>query len=150
VEQIDVPAHGFYTAEIREGGQRQGFEIITLAGDRAILAHVGFQSDHRISKYRVDVSALEAVAVAAVRMGIGAGGLVVIDEIGPMELVSDRFRRVVVDALDSEVAVLGTIHQRSTPFIDRIKARRDVEVIEVSRENRDRLVDQVLDRLQVQ
>jgi nucleoside-triphosphatase len=147
VSRLKVPAHGFYTAEIRQEGRRRGFEIVTLAGERATLAHVDIASEHRISKYGVDVPALDRVGVAAIEAGMDAGGLVVIDEIGPMEVMSPRFRQAVLDALDSGVQIIGTIYGRSAPFTDRIKDRSDVEVITVTRENRDALVGQILKRL---
>jgi nucleoside-triphosphatase len=147
VARLDIPAHGFYTAEIRHGGRRQGFEIVTLAGERATLAHVDIRSEHRISKYGVDVSALDRVGVTAIEAGIDAGGLVVIDEIGPMEVMSARFRHAVLDALKSEAQLVGTIHERSAPFTDRVKSRSDVEVIAVTRDNRDALVEQILERM---
>jgi nucleoside-triphosphatase len=147
VSRLHVPAHGFYTAEIRQGRRRQGFEIVTLAGERATLAHVDIHSEHRISRYGVDVSALERVGVAAIEAGIDAGGLLVIDEIGPMEMMSPRFRQAVLEALDSDVQVIGTVYGRSARFTDQLKGRADVEVITVTRENRDALVEQILEQL---
>jgi nucleoside-triphosphatase len=147
VSGLDMPAHGFYTAEIRGHGRRQGFEIVTLAGERLTMAHVDIQSRHRISKYGVDLSALDRTGVGAIRAGIDAGGLIVIDEIGPMEVLSQRFRQAVSDALDSDAQVVGTIYGRSAPFTDRIKGRPDVDLITVTRENRDALPGEILARL---
>jgi nucleoside-triphosphatase len=147
VSGLDVPAHGFYTAEIRERGRRQGFEIVTLAGERATMAHVHIESGHRISKYGVDVSAVDRVGVGAIRAGIDAGGLIVIDEIGPMEVLSQSFRRAVLKAFDSDAQVMSTIYSRSAPFTDHIKDRPDVELVVVTRENRDALPGQILAKL---
>ena len=148
VEQLDVPAGGFYTGEIRERGTRKGFEIVTLDGQRGILAHVDIRSAKRIGKYGVDVATLDALGVDAIQRAIDAQGIVVIDEIGPMEILSRRFREAVLDALESEAAVLGTIVSRSTPFTDSIKAMPQVRLIEVRPDNRDALVSHILDRLQ--
>ena len=44
VERLSRPTGGFYTCELREGGRRTGFEIVTLDGQRATLSHVDFDS----------------------------------------------------------------------------------------------------------
>jgi nucleoside-triphosphatase len=139
------PAGGFYTQEIREAGRRMGFEIITLDGGRGILAHVDISSKHRISKYGVDLSALETFAIPAMLDAVEHNKLVVIDEIGPMELLSPEFRRVLLDILGSSASVLGSIVWRSTPFTDQIKSRPDVTLLEVTPENREELFEVILE-----
>lgn len=141
IDRLDADAGGFYTTEMRDtaSDRRIGFRIHTLEGRTAILASVDIEGQPRISKYGVDVAALDEVAVSSVRSAIRSRDLIVIDEIGPMELLSDAFRDAVKEALDSDVPVLGTIVQRSRPFSDQIKTRADVTLIEVSYENRDEL-----------
>ncbi len=138
-------AGGFYTQEIREAGRRTGFKIITLDGGRGILAHVDISSKHRISKYGVDLSALETFAIPAMLDAVEHNKLVVIDEIGPMELLSPEFRQVVLDILGSSASVLGSIVWRSTPFTDQIKSRPDVTLLEVTPENREELFEVILE-----
>jgi len=147
VDAIQMPAGGFYTREIREQGVRKGFEIITLDGQRGILAHVGIRSTKRISKYGVDLAVLDSLAVAAIEEAVAEQRLVVIDEIGPMEILSDRFCRVVIQALESPSFVLGTIAKRSMPFTDRVKSMPGVKVIEVLHGEWDRLLSDVLGML---
>ena len=76
------------------------------------------------------------------------GALVVIDEIGPMEILSEVFCEAVTQALDLNARVLGAVVQRSLPFSDRIKQREDVQLIEVHPGNRDALVEVILNQLQ--
>ena len=52
---------GFYTQEIRLKGQRAGFEVRGLNGGHGILAHVGFQSRHRVGRYGVDLGTFEQI-----------------------------------------------------------------------------------------
>ena len=138
----DLPqrAAGFYTEEIRHRGTRVGFKIVTLDGDEAVLAHVDLKTSEQLGKYRLDLSALETIGVKAIREAVQARRLVVIDEIGPMEIRSPTFRDAVNEALDSAVSVLATISARSLPFTNAIKARSDVRLIEVRASNRERLV----------
>ena len=147
VDKYSGRAGGFYTQEIRERGRRKGFEIVTLEGERGILAHVDHHSQVRVSKYGVDVAALDRIAVDAIQKTIERGGLLVIDEIGPMEISSSRFREAVLHALNSDCDLLGTIVRRRTPFTDKIKSGEDVTLIEVHPGNRHQLVDVILDML---
>lgn len=142
--RLSHPAGGFYTEELRSRGVRQGFRMVTLDGEGAVLAHLDYPGPPRVGRYGVDVAALDRVGVASIRRALASGALVIIDEIGPMELFSPAFCAAVQEALDSPAVVLGTIVRRSRPFADAIKARPDVTVITVTPANRDRLVEQVL------
>ena len=137
---------GFYTEEIRDHGARVGFKVVALGGGEAVFAHVDFKTPERLGKYALDLSALEAVGVNAIRKAVHGERLIVIDEIGPMEIRSAPFREAVVDALDSELPVLATIFLRSLPFTDAIKSRPDVELIEVRPNNREELVPQMSEK----
>jgi nucleoside-triphosphatase len=143
VNKLPQRAGGFYTEEIRSGGTRAGFKIVTLDGDEIVFAHVDFQTAERVGKYRLDLSTLDAVGVKAIREAVQAQRLVVIDEIGPMEIRSMFFREAVNEALDSEVPLLATIFARPLPFTDAIKSRPDVMLIEVRPDNRERLVSEL-------
>ena len=140
VDKLALPAGGFYTEEIRQGGGRVGFKIVTLEEEQAVLAHVSFKSPQRVGKYGLDLSGLETIGLEAIRRAVTARQVVVIDEIGPMELRSAIFREVVSETFDSRSAILGTITARSFPFTTALKRRRDVTVIEVRRDNREQLV----------
>lgn len=128
-------AGGFYTEEIRLAGVRQGFRLVTLAGESATLAHVTIRSPYRVSKYGVDIDSLERVGVAALEQAAERCELVVIDEIGKMELVSARFRESVSRLIDRGKNILGTIMLSPDPWVDRIKRQSQVELITVTRSN---------------
>lgn len=140
-------AGGFYTREVREAGTRLGFEILTLDGRLGTLAHVNIPTPLRVSKYGVDLTFLETEVIPTIEEAVNEQALVVIDEIGPMEIRSRLFREVVRETFDSGVPILATIVQRSTTFGDSIKQRQDVRMIEVTRENRDGLVRHIIDML---
>jgi nucleoside-triphosphatase len=146
VNELVLPAGGFYTEEIRERRRRVGFKIVTLEGKEAVLAHVDFKTAQCVGKYRLDLAGLETVGIEALRTALRARQLVVIDEIGPMEIRSRIFCDVVNEALDSGAPILGTITARPFPFTDTIKKRPDVTMIEVRSENRERLVSELSDQ----
>ena len=142
-----VKGGGFYTEEMRTGGIRQGFRIVALDGQEAILAHVSISSPYQVSKYRVDTDALDRVGVAALRQALKESDLIVIDEIGKMELLSPEFREAVTQVLDSGKKVLGTIMLNPHPFADEIKRHPEVEILPVTRDNHPQVMNRVLDWL---
>ena len=142
-----VKVGGFYTEEIRINGVRQGFRIITLDGNEAILAHVDISSPYQVSKYKVDLASLDKIAVAALHQALEESDLIVIDEVGKMELLSPEFREVVSQAIDSGKEVLGTIMLNPHPFADKIKSRPQVRTLLVTRDNRNRVLQDILDWL---
>ena len=142
--KYDGEAGGFYTQELSVAGTRVGFEIATLDEQRGILAHVDLPKMKSIGKYGVDLSALENIGIQAVERAIRRNWLVVIDEIGPMEIFSNKFRNLVDLAIISDARFLGTIVRRSTPFTDEIKRRPEITLIEVNANNRDHLPDRII------
>ena len=139
-----VPMAGFYTAEVRSGGSRLGFEICGLDGKRRTLAHVDIRSRHRVGKYGVDTDGFEAFLETLDLLNPDAA-LIVIDEIGKMELFSTAFRSLVRDALNSDREVLATIPWKGDKFIQDIKRRTDIRLFEVTAENRDRLPGDIVE-----
>ena len=132
---------GFYTEELREQGRRVGFDVVTVDGQRAPLARAG-AAGPRVSRYGVDVGSFEDLGVAALESGLARGDRVlVIDEIGKMELHSDRFVRLLqrILAPGAEWPVLGTILLGRHPGLHWLEGRRDIERISVSPGNRDEL-----------
>ncbi len=148
VENLNGDAGGFYTEEIREGGLRKGFRLTTLDGERRILAHVGMQSRNRVGKYGVDLQAVE-LGVEAVQQAIRSGKLVIIDEIGEMELLSISFREAVLAAILNPQPLVATIRDASNPYCDFLKARSDVSVVLMNEENREEVPNQVMHLLKV-
>ena len=137
-------AGGFYTEEIRSQGVRQGFRLVTLDGHSAILAHIAIHSPYRVSKYGVDIDSLDEVGVSALQRAAQQYDLVVIDEIGKMELFSVEFRNSVSEIIDSGKKVLGTIMFNPNPWADAIKRHPQVNLITVTRDNHHQVLDELL------
>jgi len=134
---------GFYTLEMSHEGKRTGFAIHTLDGRVGRLAEAGLESRFRLGRYGIDMEQFEDVALSALEEAINKGMMVVIDEIGYMELKSRRFRELILKALDSKPPVLATIMRSHFDFPDDIKARDDVMLITVKVDNRDRIVEEI-------
>ena len=137
-------AGGFYTEEIRSRGTRLGFRLITLDGQSVILAHVDIHSPYRVSKYGVDIDSLDRVGVSALHRAARECDLVVIDEIGKMELFSANLREAVSQMIDSGVRILGTIMLNPNPWADAIKRQPQVNLITVTRDNYQQVLAELL------
>jgi len=141
---------GFYTEEIREKGIRLGFQAVAMNGSSAVFAHRNFQTDpeHRVGRYGVKPEVLETLVLAHLSPQGKAVHLVIVDEIAKMELLSMPFREGLLQALDSDCPLLGTISLKGTGFIKQVKRRDDVELFKITTENRNVLGEQVCRRLQ--
>jgi nucleoside-triphosphatase THEP1 len=69
---------------------------------------------------------------------------VIIDEIGKMECLSLLFRDIVLRLLDADQPVIATIGKKGTPFMEGIKKRSDLKLVEVTLENRERIRDDLI------
>jgi nucleoside-triphosphatase len=137
---------GFYTQEIRQHGQRVGFEAIGLNGQTTTLAHVDSPSPHRVGRYGVDLGGFEAIVQAELARPADCVDVFVIDEIGKMECLSRVFVEAVTRVLDSPVPILATVAAKGGGFIAAVRGRPDVEVIAVSTDNRDKLAAELASR----
>jgi nucleoside-triphosphatase len=141
-----LEVRGFFTREVRKGGRRVGFAVESIGGERATLAHVRLSGPPRVGKYGVDLEAFERVALPAIARP-PREGVVVIDEIGKMELASEPFREAVSGLLEARVDLVATVHVFRDAFTDWLKQRPDVERVPVTSKTRVTLPEQLADRL---
>ena len=140
-------ADGFYTRDLRERGRRVGFLLVSLDGTEGLLAHVDLKHGPRVGKYFVNLEDLESVGTASLHRATRSGKIVILDEIGRMELLSENFMREVLRVMNSPSRVLATIREKGDSFCDSLKRRNDVTLVRVSELNRDGLPDIILGAL---
>ncbi len=141
-----VEVRGFFTRELREHRRRVGFTVETLDGREALLAHVDLEGPPRVGKYGVDLAAFERVALSTLDEPT-AGAVVLVDELGKMELASQLFCEAVLSLFEAPADVVATVHIFRHPFTDSLKGRADVELVQVTHANRDALPGAIADRL---
>jgi nucleoside-triphosphatase len=134
---------GFYTEEIRERGERKGFEIISLEGKKGLLSHKDIKSPHKVGQYKVDIKGFEDL-IDSISFFNPLTRLIIIDEIGKMECLSDQFKRLLKEILDSEKWVITTIALKGSGLIAEVKERNDVRLFEITKKNRDSLFSEIL------
>ncbi|XP_071493917.1 cancer-related nucleoside-triphosphatase homolog [Diadema antillarum] len=149
-----IPTQGFYTEEVRAGGKRIGFDVVTLDGQRGTLAKVGDHKGPKVGQYTVNLPSFEQLALPVVSRkppGRAISPIFVIDEVGKMELFSQGFIQSVRKLLDQHSStVLGTIpipKGRPLGLVEEIRSRPDVKVVTISKDNRDAILGEILDSL---
>ncbi len=142
-DKFGLKIGGIRTAEIRKEGKREGFSIEDLVtGMTGILSHVK-GSGPRVGKYHVNLEDLAGIGADALRNSLDCD-LVVIDEIGPMELKSEEFILAVEEVLESDRPVLAVLHRSSKhPLAQRV--REEFEVLTVDEGNRDNLPGKIVE-----
>ena len=147
IARLDTPANGFYTEEEKHGGRRVGFRMTTLDGKSGYLAHQDISSGFHIRRYGVSIESIEAVAVPSL-MPVD-DHIIILDEIGKMECFSEKFKKAALRALDSPNVVIGTIAFGGTDFIHEVKERKDIEIYEVTLDNRDEMPNLILKEISI-
>ncbi|XP_063231192.1 cancer-related nucleoside-triphosphatase [Bacillus rossius redtenbacheri] len=150
-----IPVGGFYTEELREGPRRVGFDIVTFKGKRGVLARIQDGMDNSISRYqvgqyKVDKNSFESLALPVFNDQDSV--VLVLDEIGRMELFSDEFKKKVKEAVETpNRVILATIpiaKGRPLSFVEELRCHRSAKLFTVDCNNRDCLPQQVLETLQ--
>jgi nucleoside-triphosphatase len=149
LESRGYQAGGVYCPELRADGDRVAFEIMdVMTGESQVLAHVDYDEGPQVGKYRVNVAHVDSVCATAFQRAFDDADLLIVDEIAPMEVFSDEFRRQVRRGLDGDLPLIAAIHYHATEgFIGEVKDRDDTETVEVTEDTRDALPATLIERL---
>lgn len=130
---------GMISHEVRQAGIRVGFEIVDIASSKkGWLARVDQKSGPQVGKYLVNSIDLNEIGVQAILHAVEESDVIVIDEIGPMELFSEKFKDAAEMALSSTKPVIAIIHWKTSSDSE-IRKRKDAETFVVTAENRNEL-----------
>lgn len=133
---------GFITKEIREKGIRKGFEIIKLDGEKKILSHKSFKNLPKVGSYGVKVENLEEIIEKIDEKNCD---ILIVDEIGKMELLSRKFFAWVMNLLTKEKPrILGTIGEKVLNQLERENDFSNCKIIRVNYSNRRYLLSEIL------
>ncbi|MCQ2056207.1 MAG: NTPase [archaeon] len=132
---------GMINEPILNGRHRVGMMTRNLlTSEKEVFAKAGFESKIMVGKFGVDIHALERVGVQAIRDAVDQCSLIVIDEVGKMEVESEEFSKAVKEALEADKPMILTLHKKSrNPLLQDIRRRDDVRILEVTPTNRNLL-----------
>jgi nucleoside-triphosphatase len=146
LEQDEKVIGGMLTEPIMENDDRLGFKVIDwISKEEGILAHVDIDSNVIVGKYGVDIDVLEEIGVKAINQAIEDAELIIIDEVGKMEVESIRFIEAVRNSLEIDKPLILTLHKKSrNPLLQDIRRRDDVRILEVTPINRNLLPHKII------
>lgn len=136
-----IAVGGMLTSEIHEEGRRIGFSIEDInTGVKGILAHV-HQRGPKVGKYGVNLTDLDSIGAHSITNVLARSEprIIIVDEIGPMELKSNKFIEAVENAMKSDKHLIVSVHQRSDHELVRL-IKSTFEIVEVTEQNRNELV----------
>jgi nucleoside-triphosphatase len=141
-----ISVGGMISREAREGNVRVGFEIIDLTNNKhGWLAHINQRTGPQVGKYHVNLEDMENIGATAIAEAAEKCDVIAIDEIGPMELFSQKFKQAVKQALESRKVVLAVVHAKARDqLINEVKRREDAEIFTVTLANRDSLPEELI------
>lgn len=141
---------GVVSGEIRERGIRVGFSLEDLSTqDTGTLAHVNLNEGPRVGKYRVNLPDIQRIGVTAIKHAIEEADVIIVDELGPMELHSMPFILAVEMALATPKPFVGTIHKRASHYlVAAIKSNQAYRIVELTPENRNEIPNTIVERIQ--
>lgn len=142
-EQLSYKIDGFCTHEMKEHGRRTGFYITDFEGNRLVMASERSKSPYRVNKYGVNIEAFEKIGIPALERALHNADLIVIDEIGRMEMFSTKFCDTLREVFDSDKPLLATIKKIDCKLTKELKQRK-VQLFEVTGQNRDMIIEDVI------
>lgn len=146
LEGEDKIIGGMITDPIIVKGERKGFKVMDWqTKEEKVFAHEGLESEIMVGDYGVDIEALESIGVPAIKNATEESELIIIDEVGKMEVESPLFIEAVKEALDTDKPLILTLHKKSrNPLLQDIRRRDDVRILEVTPINRDLLPHKII------
>ncbi len=139
---------GISTREVREGNERIGFKITDLSSNNeGWLARISEGAGPRVGRYFVAPKDLEEIGVRALNRAVEEDApLIIVDEIGPMEMTDPAFRTAVSKILESSRMVVATVKYGSHyPEVERVQG--EVVRLEVAKDNREAIYRKAIAQL---
>jgi nucleoside-triphosphatase len=144
IKMLEEEGHtvgGMITEPILDDKKRNGLYVMDwMTKKRGVLAATDIHSKFMVGKMGVDLDVLQEIGVQALVNACEKADIIVIDEVGKIEVESDKFRDAVKEALKTEKPMLLTLHKKSrNPLLQDIRRRDDVRILEVTPINRNLL-----------
>jgi nucleoside-triphosphatase len=143
---IPLVVRGFYKEPIIEFNTLKGYRVITLDLKWQILAHVDIEGPERVENIGINIKGFEDLVLPQLSLFSGTE-LFIIDEIGRMECLSNKFCHQIGLIFDSRIPAIATGTPGQTAYLDKLKSRNDVTIIKINNKNRDLIWKDILLKL---
>ncbi|MBC7113868.1 MAG: NTPase [Candidatus Methanomethyliales bacterium] len=133
---------GIICPEVRACGKRVAFEIVDLlSGERGILASTEPSNGPVVGRYYVNITDFERISVNAINRSLDEADITAIDEIGPMEMKSSKFRNIITNVLSSDRRIIAVVH--TTLVRDIASKFQSIRVFEITEYNRNHVSGEI-------
>ena len=148
IEACSLDCAGFETRAFYIGDERRGF---TLHGRVNMPPYENdcvccVRVEEKKSVPVLPVFDVNGVRILEESQKSGAP-FILMDEIGKLESRAQAFCAAVLACLDGDKRAVGVLQRCDSALVEAIRARADVTVIEVTQENRDALLDELIQGL---
>lgn len=142
LQEQGLKVGGILTPDIRENNERTGFHIIDIfTNAKEILASKHLSEGPRLGPYRINVEGIDRITSTFLE-NLEDCDIIVIDELGVMELKSDKFKKMLEQVLRSSQPKLIILNRHLVKFYE-----KHGEVIEMKRENADEIKEMLLKKI---
>ncbi len=149
LERDDFVVGGMITRAYRPppGDERIGFYVENWeTGEKEVFSSKEFDTKFKTETddgvYYVDTDPLDRIGVKSILDSIEDEevDIIIIDEVGKMEMHSEAFNAAVKKALDCPKPIIMTLHKKSrNPLLQDLRRRDDVRILEVTAVNKNLL-----------
>lgn len=144
---IGVGVAGILTREYLAGRERVGFKLLDLdTREEGWLARKQGGTGPRMGRYNVESGDLERIGVTAlINSARGGAPLVLVDEIGPMEMTSPTFRAALSELLATSKVVVATVRYGSHyPAVEEARKTAGTKTIQVTPATRESVPREII------
>lgn len=145
--QKDIKIEGFITPEVIDKNKRIGFDAIDINSKNKVpLARIGdYKTRYTLGRYHVFIKEFEHFIVKLERIEEQDINLIIIDEIGKMELLSRKFQKLIRKLFNLKVPLIATIGQRlQHPLKQYILMIPNIEVINLNHRNQEAMFQKII------
>jgi nucleoside-triphosphatase len=123
---------GFLSPDEKSHGRRTGFFVEDIATGRVEMLAAEDIDGPKVSKYHVNIKTFESLAVPALE-GASKYDVIIIDEIGRMEMKSMKFGDLLTQVLESDVPVVAALNR---DYIESYRSWGEVQMLTPSSRSR--------------
>ena len=148
LDRAAISPGGFQTLEYLVNDRFRGYRLHCLGAiPEAFGNDVPISVFLRRKCHLAVPESFEIFGTELLRLALEQGGCILMDELGTFEQNSPAFRQEVIHCLNGNCHVLGVLQKADDPFLREILHRPDVKVFTVTPENRDQLLEPLLEAL---
>ncbi|AFZ70910.1 putative nucleotide kinase [Caldisphaera lagunensis DSM 15908] len=142
LKSFQCKVKGFITKEIREGNTRIGFTVKDLSNDKqVVLASKNIKSTIRVGSYYLNEESFSFII--DILKNLNDSDVIVIDEIGPMELKINGFDNLLKNIIGKKPYIITFYYKLKEIRPDIYNLLNKGEIIELNFENRNKYMEKI-------